>query len=428
MSSKCDHADLVLQSSSYAESAGYIQLDASKLAVAAASERGSNSTQTSTTAPPPSTFPAPLILPWDDLAEDPKQPGQSVRAWMQMKGRNEVTSRRKTIYVVDPPKCDSSFLGRQLEGWARPRVGKNNARKIDKPSMHDVVDYLQAFYHGMNVKRLDNFFKFTSWGDNDTSNADFIGLIANNEVVRIRTRPCPDKVFQRQLQLNDLLDACISSLPGDAFAMVLLTDQDLYEDPEDDFCCGRAYGGSRVSVVSSARYHPALDEKQDVEREHAWPASHCAVSVKYYCSDTTGKKVAKKRRIEVDRNSPMQAAVLSHKSLPSVLDSSDPKLLMGLWLSRICRTASHELGHCFGVAHCPYYACSMQGSASISEDARQPPYLCPVDLGKVLRVTGADEADRYHVLLEVCKRRRDVHLFAAFGAWIESVLESKARK
>jgi archaemetzincin len=439
MFSNCDHAELVLQTSSHAETAGYIQLDASKLVAATApSGRVNKSAQITTNVPLPSTFPAPLVLPEDDLAYDSRQPGQSVRAWIQMKTRNEVTSRRKTIYVVDPSKCDDSSLRRQLENWTRPRVGKTNALKVDKPSTQDIVDYLQAFYHGMNIKQLNNFFKFTSWDGNESPNAEapnFIGLIAKKEVVRIRTRPCPDQVFQRQLNLNDLLDACISALPGDAHSLILLTYQDLYEDDEDDFCCGRAYGGSRVAVVSSARYHPILDEMQDVERVHAWPASHCAVYVKSCCLETSGKKAAKKRRIEQDQkvakstiDSPMQAAIWAYISAPSILNLTDPKLLTGLWFSRVCRTVSHELGHCFGIAHCAYYACSMQGTASIAEDARQPPYLCPVDLAKVLKATGADEIDRYRALLAFCKKQKDVHLFVAFGAWIKSVLESKAQK
>ena len=61
----------------------------------------------------------------------------------------------------------------------------------------------------------------------------------------------------------------------------------------------------------------------------------------------------------------------------------------------------------------------MQGTASIIEDARQPPYLCPVDLVKVLRATGADERERYRALGEFCMRFREVHLFEAFGKWIE---------
>ena len=63
----------------------------------------------------------------------------------------------------------------------------------------------------------------------------------------------------------------------------------------------------------------------------------------------------------------------------------------------------------------------MQGSASIIEDARQPPYLCPIDLAKVLKATGADEKikERYRALDEFCKRFSEVHLFEAFGKWIE---------
>jgi archaemetzincin len=429
MISNCNHDELFFHSSSHAIIAGYAQPDASKLLAAAQSSgRVNKSAQDPTTSQ--STFPAPLVLPEDDIAYDPKQPGQTVRAWTQMKTRNEVTSRRKTIYVIDPSNCDDASLKRRLDSWTQPHVTKK-ALKVNKPSTDDVVDYLQAFYKGMTVKRLSNFFSFTSWDEEETFTHEkpaFIGLIANKEIVQIRTRACPDQIFQRQLNLNDLLDACISALPSDAFSVVLLTDQDLYEDEEDDFCCGRAYGGSRVSVVSSARYHPALDERQNVERVHAWPASHCVAYVNSCCEDTSSKKVeqvVKKRRIEIDltaTESPMQAALEAYKSAPSVTNSTNSKLLAGLWLGRVCRTVSHELGHCFGIAHCAYYACAMQSTASIAEDARQPPYLCPVDLTKVLRATGADEMERYHTLLEYCEKHKDVQLFSAFGAWINAVL------
>jgi len=63
----------------------------------------------------------------------------------------------------------------------------------------------------------------------------------------------------------------------------------------------------------------------------------------------------------------------------------------------------------------------MQGSASIKEDARQPPYLCPVDLAKVLRATGTDGCERYRVLLEFCKAwegKEGGHMFASFAGWL----------
>lgn len=65
----------------------------------------------------------------------------------------------------------------------------------------------------------------------------------------------------------------------------------------------------------------------------------------------------------------------------------------------------------------------MQSTASIIEDARQPPYLCPVDLVKVLTATGSTESDRDKAILEYCKRHKDVHLFAAYAAWTRRKVE-----
>jgi archaemetzincin len=109
-------------------------------------------------------------------------------------------------------------------------------------------------------------------------------------------------------------------------------------------------------------------------------------------------------------------------SLPNI--DSSPRLLSSLWLSRMCRTASHELGHCFGIDHCVYYACIMQGSASLSEDTRQPPYLCPVDCAKLVHATGSTARERYLALLEYCNKatNRGTHSFTAFAAWLTTAL------
>src|SRR6478735_6848131 len=68
-------------------------------------------------------------------------------------------------------------------------------------------------------------------------------------------------------------------------------------DDDDEFVCGRAYGGDSVAVVSSARYHPLLDAVQEIDREHDWPASHCNAFLKKMCAKgESDPKPAKRKR------------------------------------------------------------------------------------------------------------------------------------
>ena len=396
------------------------------------------------------TFPAPLVLPGDDLSLDPRYSPQSLNAWIREKDRNKVTGEKNVIYVAAPPEIDSDFefidtwsqLQQKVDGSDMRNVKKIHDNHLEqeyivtKPQqVQDIADYLAAFYTGMPVKVLPLSICFTGWRDKRTAKAistapPFIGLNTSTECVRIGTRACPDAVFSRQLNLNDLLDAAMDMLPKDAYALLLIVDHDLYEDEDDEFICGRAYGGSRIAIISTARYNPHLDCEQGVELEHAWPASHCEVYVHRCCGNPSQRKLPRSKDPEsVPPHhmrspipiepilSPLQAAVTAHSALAH-MESQTSSLLSGLWLGRLCRTASHELGHCFGLDHCVYYACVMQGSASLLEDARQPPYLCPIDLAKLLRATGADAEQRYLALLSYCEKHGDTRVFAAFAAWI----------
>ena len=432
----CQHLDLCFEPSPHAEEAEYRRPTARQRATA------TGKTKNGATGVSNSTFPAPLLLPGDDLSLDPRYPPQSLRLWEKV--RNEVTKTRNVIYVAGQPGTAAN-VGFDSD-WKYP-VADRNVNAVALPRHEDVANYLRAFYHGMQLKTLPaETFLFTSWEDErpkserrskrkvKSANPGLIGLATSIEKIGIRTRPSPDKNFQ-QLNLNDLLDAAISALPDDAYALLMIVNHDLYEDEDDDFCCGRAYGGSRVAVVSTARYNPMLDEEQNVEREHAWPASHCKAYIQQCCGAGSGpvRSAGNKARkptsvMGVDDNhsqqSPLQAAVSTSRDLlsSSAVRQQESTWLSKLWLSRVCQTASHELGHCFGMGHCVYYACVMQGTASLAEDVRQPPYLCPVDLARLLRATGADEKERYEAILGFCEEWQGTPMFAALGSWIRHAI------
>jgi archaemetzincin len=455
-STGCNHSSLSFESSSNAVKTGYRRPTANQRTQAAAPRKSAKQNGTSNGIKKAddedaiiASFPAPLVLPGDDLSVDPHYPSQNLRSWLREEDRNEVTSQRNVVYVATPPDVESDV--EFMRSWSHPQR-QGSSVPLAAPSIQDIIDYLAAFYYGLPVRRLPPpKLCFGTWDTGSkakarTANPRYIGLNIATECVRIRTRASPDGAFQRQLNLDDLLDAAISMLPEDAYALLLLVEHDLFEDPDDTFVCGRAYGGSRVAVVSMARYHPDLDSQQNVEREHAWPASHCKAYSETCCAASLpGTRPRKKAKAEIKAPNeavsqhlsapsttasstdqvalpPLKAAVLVHRTMSSLESLPSTTVLSGLWLGRVCRTASHELGHCFGIDHCVYYACSMQGSASLAEDARQPPYLCPIDLAKLLYATGVRAEQRYLALLGFCNKHPQTHLFSAFAAWIRGRL------
>lgn len=435
---RCPHSSLQLEPSAYAAEAGFTWLSSAKRS-AATTKRGTQTSRTSVQASDGqlSTFPGPLVLPWDDLGWDPEAEGQSFKSWYQEKHRNKPTAARRTLYVVDAPEITKEV--EMMQAWLRPEfsVGKESkkqapvAETIPNLAAEDFVDFLGAFYHGFETKLFSEGLRFVPWkakskASKKTPQQQYVGLAtADGNTTRIRVRPSLDGVFAGQLSLEDILDAAIAMLPKDAYAIVLLMDHDLYEDEEDDFCCGRAYGGSRVCVVSTARYRPELDAKIGLDHAHMWPASHCRDHVAKLCAE---QDIHNSTRVVPDRSPSALRAAVDAASL--VRQENTPKSLQGLWFSRLARTVAHELGHCFGMDHCIYYACLMQSTAGVAEDVRQPPYLCPVCMSKVSYMAGVElvqsneEArdvylvERYRALESICDRWKHVGLFAGYQAWL----------
>ncbi|CAD0092381.1 unnamed protein product [Aureobasidium mustum] len=408
----CNHSNHLFKPSIVAEYTGYLRPSKPQRAKAAGYSDDSNFND--------DDFPAPLVLPNDEIDSDPKYPAQTLSEWKQLLTPSILPYKRKKIFVAAPPGFTKECPELDKMQWPHTHPVP--------PRYEHVLKYLAAFYTGFDVVELPkDTLVFDNWSEGEDSNLNgcFVALKTPKESIRIRERPMTNNTRGFQLNLNDVLDAAIAVLPNDALALLLLMDFDMYEDDDDEFGCGRAYGYSHVCIVSSFRYNPALDKSIKLDRQHVWPASHCAEYVQAQVDrfieaseQTPGSEAA----IPAQPSKPLTKAIQAHSTANPSPTST--------WLERVCRTASHELGHCLGMDHCMYYACIMQGSNSIPEDLRQPPYLCPVDNAKLDFLVAA-RGNKTKV--GVWQRERALSRFvtghsengggfAAFRAWLEARL------
>ncbi|EDO38259.1 predicted protein, partial [Nematostella vectensis] len=154
-----------------------------------------------------------------------------------------------------------------------------------------------------------------------------------------------------QLKVDGILKLLSRHRPPNTLCLIALTMSDLYEEEPDLFVAGMASGNKGVAVFSFARYDPVITFSTEF-----W----------YEIEKTFNFK-------EEERTS--------------------------LMLQRSCKLLVHEIAHLFGIDHCIWYACCMNGSGHLGEDFSQPIHLCPVDLHKVQKLCGFDVVLRYKGLL-----------------------------
>lgn len=179
---------------------------------------------------------------------------------------------------------------------------------------------------------------------------------ASVDDARIKTRT---RGGHRQLYTPDILDFLRAQLPGDAFSLSGVTAEDLYPDPAWNFVFGQASLRDRVGVFSFARYDPA------------------------FYGEASGAEDA------------------------------------ALRLRRMLKVLSHEVGHMFGLRHCVYFACVMNGSNHLEEADRRPLHVCPVCLRKLQHSIGFDVVARYEGL----EQFYSAVSFSEDARWVKEQLE-----
>jgi len=175
---------------------------------------------------------------------------------------------------------------------------------------------------------------------------------------RITTRTNP-YTRQPQLLTRDILLYLEQILPNNAFCAVGITMRDLYPAPSWNFVFGEASIHDRVGVFSFARYDP-----------------------RFYG-----------------------------------INAADADALL---LRRSCKVLAHETSHMFGIQHCTFFNCLMNGSNHLDESDRRPLHLCPLDLRKLHYSIGFNVEHRYRLLLEFSRSAG----FRDEVRWLEKRLEN----
>ncbi|XP_047464123.1 archaemetzincin-2 isoform X2 [Mugil cephalus] len=200
-------------------------------------------------------------------------------------------------------------------------------------------DYSQAFFYGLSVKLLPS--------------------------VTVSETGCSFRVNSNshnlQILTGDLLRFLEKRKPKDAFCIVGITMIDLYPRESWNFVFGQASLSMGMGVFSFARY----DDN-------------------FYSRSYAGrlKKGLKPRRGDY-----------------SVFEGYYTPPISSTLLLRSCKTMTHEIGHMFGIRHCQWLNCVMQGSNHLEESDRRPLDFCPICLRKLHTSIGFKIAERYKALL-----------------------------
>ena len=150
--------------------------------------------------------------------------------------------------------------------------------------------------------------------------------------------PTRERNGHQQFDARELLNAVAARIPDDAYSMTALVNRDLFVFQEQEYAFGYGLHRDRQAVMSFAQFDPVfMGEAPLDDAEH----------------------------------------VIARRSLAIV---------------------SHEVAHTFGLRHCVYYGCVLNGVSHPRELDETPLHLCPVCLRKLAWLGAIDPVARYEAL------------------------------
>ncbi|KAM3592109.1 uncharacterized protein V6R79_012702 [Siganus canaliculatus] len=225
-------------------------------------------------------------------------------------------------------------------------------------------EYCQAFFHGLSVKLLPP-----------------VAISETGCSVRVNSNS-----HNLQVLTGDLLRFLHNRRPKDAFCIVGITMIDLYPKDSWNFVFGQASLSMGMGVFSFARY----DDN-------------------FYSRNYPGR---------------VRTTVQLQQGDYSVFDGYYTPPITSTLLLRSCKTMTHEIGHMFGIRHCQWLNCVMQGSNHLDESDRRPLDFCPICLRKMQVAAGFRIADRYKALLQWIEGGESETSISETASSCQSVLHS----
>ena len=175
-----------------------------------------------------------------------------------------------------------------------------------------------------------------------------------------------EQIGKIQYNATQILRELEGKLPTDSYCMIAICMSDLYPRDEWNYVFGLASIKNRTGVFSFARYQETFFDDEDEQ----------------------------------------ETKLIENSQL--------------LW--RSSKVMVHEIGHMFGLRHCIYFNCVMNGSNNLEENDRKPIFMCPVCIRKLQHNIKFEMVDRYRALADICYEFGGK--FESAGKWYRHVEEA----